>query len=190
MQYSLRTALVHFAFVATITTQLSCSSGASDSFLGTVLDASLLSQRSLLYEQPPTVWAQALRALLTPKVSARWRVLTQELVLPVDAEVAAQIQTLQQSAADPDMEAMINCINARHVPGSSGLTWEEAMADQMENGSLKAYAAFWTSKPGFSTTVVTSASVNRLTQLYAQCKTFSGNHYMWLPSSDSMSRDQ
>ncbi len=53
------------------------------------------------------------------------------------------------------------------------MNWKAAMADQP--ASVRAVAAFWTNHaPSTPMTVVTSASVSRLSQLRAQCNSWSG----------------
>ncbi|GAX83397.1 hypothetical protein CEUSTIGMA_g10822.t1 [Chlamydomonas eustigma] len=77
---------------------------------------------------------------------------------------------LFNTAAEP--EQLVQCINDKHSP-QQGTTWENAMADVP--ASFRAAGVWWSAKPQqIPLTVVTQLSVNRLTQLWAQCKSWPG----------------
>eukprot|EP00955_Chlamydomonas_euryale_P020888 221475-Chlamydomonas_euryale.AAC.4 len=69
-------------------------------------------------------------------------------------------------------EQLVDCVNTMHQPLLT-TTWDGAMANEM--ASLAAAGAWWSSKPLHGPlTVVTQASASRITQLWAQCKSWPG----------------
>lgn len=72
-----------------------------------------------------------------------------------------------------DPRELVDCINRKYTPSAHGTTWDEAMDDILP--SFVAAGSWWSNKPLLiPLTVVTQLSANRVTQLWAQCKSWPG----------------
>ncbi len=77
----------------------------------------------------------------------------------------------QRSAASGNMMRLVNCVNRAWVPKNQ--TWETAMRDDL--ASVRVAGAWWTAKQRrVPLTVVTQSTVDRIPQLFAQCKSWGG----------------
>lgn len=78
-------------------------------------------------------------------------------------------------ASAPDPRQLVDCINAQYDEDTT-TTWKRAMDSKFKNeANLYAAGAWWSQKePSVPLTIVTQLSSNRLSQLWAQCKTFPG----------------
>jgi hypothetical protein len=70
------------------------------------------------------------------------------------------------------------CLNARYSTQTAAdrMSFSAALANDEQKGVIATAASFWTNHlvPAAMTTAVTSSSIDRLQQLYAQCKSWNG----------------
>ncbi|KAL6763415.1 glycosyl-transferase for dystroglycan-domain-containing protein [Haematococcus lacustris] len=75
------------------------------------------------------------------------------------------------SNANSPMHKVVHCINEEYVPRN--MTWKLAMTDTP--AALKVAGAWWTRKVAkVPATLVTQSTVDRIPQLYSQCKSWQG----------------
>lgn len=74
-------------------------------------------------------------------------------------------------ASAESMRQVVECINEKYV--RKNMTWDAAMSDDL--ASVQVAGAWWTAKRRrVPVTLVTQSTVDRIPQLYAQCKSWGG----------------
>jgi hypothetical protein len=76
----------------------------------------------------------------------------------------------------PHTPQLVKCLNTPYTPNAgSYMSWDRAMDNSLQEATFRVVAAWWSNhEPTAPITAVTSSSVNRLSQLYAQCKSWNG----------------
>ena len=82
-----------------------------------------------------------------------------------------QIRSATTPGAPPNPLQVVNCINAKYTP--KDMDWARAMND--DPAALKIAGAWWSAKTrSVPVTLVTQSTVDRVPQLYSQCKSWRG----------------
>mmetsp|Transcript_23209 Transcript_23209/g.50938 ORF Transcript_23209/g.50938 Transcript_23209/m.50938 type:complete len:525 (-) Transcript_23209:908-2482(-) len=128
-----------------------------------VVAAEILNQTS----DPKEV--SAIRAFLNDQRILR----NKTLALPKGSKAWAPILKVNSTGypLEPNPLRLANCINERYVP--KNMTWQRAMSDDL--AAVAIAGVWWSGKQrNVPVTLVTQSSVDRLPQLYSQCRSWKG----------------
>ncbi len=139
-------------------------------------------QQQQHHAREPQLWRVAMANTMKQVSEVSWWLGWEDLGFGSSSSGNAEQQQQQQQqqqqdnpdlgGKEPDMLKLVRCVNAAHDPRRE-VDWKGAMRD--EEASIKVVGAWWRNhQPADVVTVVTSASVSRLPQLYAQCLSWAG----------------
>jgi hypothetical protein len=124
-------------------------------------------------------WLSAFQTAVSQLRAVTWRVVWDDLGVAGPSAISPAANPAL-SGREHWMHTYQGCVNAKFDgmrPSSAyRMGWADVLTNDVTKGVIKVAGSWWSNHlvPAAMTTAVTSSSMNRLQQLYAQCKTWSG----------------